>query len=222
ARGDRIQLGRAGTPDPHLVLGDLQLHGGSEIEIGGDLGTRDLLAARDTGDHLEAGAARGAGKRRGDGEARPGQGRHDPQLTDLVEGDALEPDALPDACGAVVVRVGGAELVGLLAAGLGDVMRVAGADHDLDLGAGGDALDAGEVGAEGGETPAVAGDLDAVRPDGRVMVHRLEAQHGAQPLPARGDGDSAAVPDGLEMVAVADAGGRGLRRDGNGEAATRM
>src|SRR5690606_29088151 len=81
---------------------------------------------------------------------------------------------------------------------------------------------AGEVGAEGGETPAVAGDLDAVRPDGRVMVHRLEAQHGAQPLPARGDGDSAAVPDGLEMVAVADAGGGGLRREGNGDGALEL
>src|SRR5699024_742717 len=86
-----------------------------------------------------------------------------------------------------------------------------------DLAAGADARHGGEVRGEGGETAAVAGHLHAVRPDGRVVVDGLEAQDRPQALPVGGDDDGAAVPDGVEEVAVPDPGGLGLRREGHGD-----
>ena len=115
----------------------------------------------------------------------------------------------------MVVGVGGSEPAGLLAAGLGLIMRVAGADDDADLAAGADAGHLREIGGEGGEAAAMTGDLHAVGPDGRVLVDGLEAQDRAQPVPVGGDRDGAAVPDGLEEVAVADAGGLGLGGEGH-------
>ena len=210
-----VELGRAGAPHAHVLLGDRQRQVRGEVEVGADARARDLLPAGHGGDDLEAGAGGAARERHVDREGGGGERGDDPQGADLVGRHALEPDALPDAGGAVVVGVGGAEPGGLLAAGLGRIVRVAGADHDAHLVAGAEAGDLGEVGGEGGEAAAVAGDLDAVRPDGRVLVHRLEAEDRAQALPVRGDGEGAAVPDGLEEVAVADPGGRGLGREGH-------
>ena len=99
----------------------------------------------------------------------------------------------------------------------GDVVRVAGAEDDLDLAAGADARHGGEIGGEGGEAAAVTGHLHAVRPHRGVLVHGLEAQDRAHALPVRGDGDAAAVPDGIEVIAVPDPGGLGLRGEGDGD-----
>src|SRR5699024_3451537 len=146
-----------------------------------------LAAAGLGGDDVQAGAAGAAGERRGEREGAARERGDAAQGADLVGGDALEPDALPDAGGAVVAGVRGVVPGGLLAASLGDVVGGAGADHDLDLAAGADARHGGEVCGEGGETAAVAGHLHAVRPDGRVVVDGLEAQDRPQALPVGGD-----------------------------------
>src|SRR5699024_1914918 len=75
----------------------------------------------------------------------------------------------------------------------------------------------GQIRTEWGEAAAVAGDLDPVGPDGGVVVDGAEVQDGAQPVPVRRHGHPAAVPDRLEEVAVADAGGLGLGREGHGD-----
>jgi len=95
------------------------------------------------------------------------------------------------------------------------VPAVARPDDDRD----GGPADITQVGRDRRPAAAVAGHLDTVGPDGRVVVGRLQVQKHALTRPGRRDLDVTPVPDGLVEVDVADAREFGLGRERNDDLA---
>ena len=206
-----------GRPRPQPLGRDLDVRGRGQVQISGHRDRGDRSGCVAELDPQPAPLAVG-GDRGLDGERARGEVRGDPQPPDVQRRHRLEPDRLPDAGGAGVVRAGAVVPGGLLAAGLHAVAAVAGPHHHPDLGAG----PAGsEVGGEGGEAAAVPADLDAVDPDGGVVVDRAEVQQQPPVRPRHRHLDGAGVPDGLQEVGAPDAGcgrlGRERHRDPLGE-----
>lgn len=210
-----VQVRVLRRPEAHALVGHGEDEPGRQVEVGAGPGGGDLpRRVAEHGAHPVAGQVGGEGElqeeaARGDvgGDAGPLQGDG--------AGDGLHPHRLPDAGGPGVVAVRVGVPGGLLAARLRAVPGVAGADHDRRLGAGfGDAV---EVGGEGGEAPAVPGDLDAVHPDRGVVVHGPEVQQDAGAGPLGGHRHGAPVPDRLQEVRVPDARQGRLGAEGHGD-----
>jgi len=107
--------------------------------------------------------------------------------------------------------------VRLFAACLRDVVEVTGADDDGRGFAG--FCCARKVCGEGSEATTMADDFGAVDPDGGVVVGCLEMEEDTAVAPIGGDFDDAAVPDGVHVVGVLDAGEFGFRAEGDGDGA---
>ena len=130
-----------------------------------------------------------------------------------TSGDLLEPDRLPDAGRAVVpdrVRLG---LPVLLAARLGQVVRIVFGPDDQHVLRRRASQGRGDVGGERRVAALVRGDKQTVDPDLRPVIDRAEVeQHAAAPSASCGR-ESPPIPDHRVETGLADAAGRRFRRE---------
>src|SRR6266545_3630165 len=197
------------VPQPDAISRNLQGEPRREIEIGADLGLRDLavVVGQDRAD-LPAGLVRR--HRHGEVEAGAGHVRGDPRAPEMHRRNGFQPDGLPDPGRPRVVATTVEVVRRLLAARLNAVPAVTRTydDQRFLTGPG----DFAQVRAERREPAAVPHHLDAVDPHRRVVVDGLEVQYGVLALPLGRDRDGRPIPDGFQEVDVLDPRQLRLRR----------
>ena len=207
------RIGRA--PQAAAILGHQQIERRIEVrsQAAGRHGDDALPVAQD---RAELRAGRRADYRRLHPKLASADVRRDARTAQPHVRHRLHPHRLPDAGGARVHAAVVLVARRLLARWLGATARIA-RPHD-DGGRLTSLRDPRQVAGDRREAAAMARHLDAVDPDGRVVIHRLEMEQHVPARPLRRDRDCASIPDGVHPVGVADAGEGRLRAEGYDDA----
>ena len=199
-----VEMGVLRRPQAAEVVGNGQSQMRREVGSGGYFGADDDIFTAVESD-ANALARFGIAYRLFDAEGVVGNIGRDARALQMRHRHRFQPDGLPDAgCARIETAIGCVLANGLLATRLYRAMVVASAYDNSDAlpGFG----DVRQVTGEAGKAAAMATDLDAVDPNGGVIIYGLKVEQGVTVTPFGRNRDGAAIPHGIHKVEMVHAG----------------